>query len=81
MGDRYSWLSESPRRVFCVIGVGLIIAVFLTNVVNDVSSHHHHRFGQGVRVALGGLVWIGLTLILVSIVWTLVRMPRRRRSP
>jgi hypothetical protein len=70
----------SPRRVFFVIGLGLVVAVVLTNVVNDVSSHHHHRFGQGVRVALGGLVWIGLTLIVVSVVWTVVRMPRGRQS-
>jgi multisubunit Na+/H+ antiporter MnhB subunit len=80
MADRYRWLSGSPRRAFCVLGVGLIVAVFVTNVVNDASTHHHHRFGQGVRVALGGVVLIGLALILVAIVWTVVRMPRRGRS-
>lgn len=80
MADRYRWLSGSPRRVLGVLGIGLIVAVFLTNVVNDASSDHHHRFGEGVRVALGGVVLIGLALILVAIVWTVVRMPRRRRS-
>jgi hypothetical protein len=77
MADRYHWLTGSPRRVLSVLGVGLIVAVFLTNVINDASSRHGHRFGHGVRVPLGGVVLIGLALILVAVVWTVVRMPRR----
>jgi hypothetical protein len=79
MPDRYGRFWGSPRRTLCAVGVGLIVAVFLTNVVGDASSHHH-RFGHGVRVALGGLVLIGVALILVSVVWTVVRRPRHGRS-
>jgi len=63
--------------VLSALGIGLIVAVLLTNIVNDASSHHHHGFGHGVRVALGGVVLIGLALILVAVAWTVVRMPRR----
>jgi hypothetical protein len=62
----------------------LVVGVIVTNFVHRVIErsngieHPHNFTSRGVRVALGGVVTLGVFLILSGVVWILATRRERR---